>query len=247
MKKEIKIDIDDKIYVVEITIDENLEIESVMVNEEFIDIKDINSIPNEDKRKHQTSTKINTVDDIIQSSITQSIDNGIIAPMAGLVLSVEKQVGDHVSEGDLLFVVESMKMEQRIVSDYTGIIYEINVKPNEQIAAGQLMMEFQNSINKVSDNIDSSNPIPGNNSNLSDSQSGQTLNHSIEIIAPMAGVVLKIDKNIGDKIANGDLLFVVESMKMEQMIVSESIGTVKELNVKLNDQVSAGQLMMKIN
>ena len=46
MKKEIKIDIDDKIYVVEITIDENLEIESVMVNEEFIDIKDINSIPN---------------------------------------------------------------------------------------------------------------------------------------------------------------------------------------------------------
>jgi biotin carboxyl carrier protein len=242
LKKEIKIDIDDKIYVVEITIDENLEIESVMVNEEFIDIKDINSIPNEDKRKHQTSTKINTVDDI-----TQSIDNGIIAPMAGLVLSVEKQVGDHVSEGDLLFVVESMKMEQRIVSDYTGIIYEINVKPNEQIAAGQLMMEFQNSINKVSDNIDSSNPIPGNNSNLSDSQSGQTLNHSIEIIAPMSGVVLKIDKNIGDKIANGDLLFVVESMKMEQMIVSESIGTVKELNVKLNDQVSAGQLMMKIN
>ncbi len=242
MKKEIKINIDDKIYVVEITIDEDLEIESVMVNEELIDIKDINSISNEDKNKHQMPTKINTVDDF-----TQSIDNDITAPIAGLLLSVEKQVGDSVSEGDLLFVVESMKMEQRIVSDYTGFIYEINVKPNEQIAAGQLMLKFENSINKISDNIDTFKPIPAIDSNLSDSQSAQTLNPSIEIIAPMSGVVLKIDKYIGDKIANGDLLFVVESMKMEQMIVSDSIGTVKEINVNLNDQVSAGQLMMKIN
>jgi biotin carboxyl carrier protein len=242
LKKEIKINIDDKIYVVEITIDEDLEIESVMVNEELIDIKDINSISNEDKNKHQMPTKINTVDDF-----TQSIDNDITAPIAGLLLSVEKQVGDSVSEGDLLFVVESMKMEQRIVSDYTGFIYEINVKPNEQIAAGQLMLKFENSINKISDNIDTFKPIPAIDSNLSDSQSAQTLNPSIEIIAPMSGVVLKIDKYIGDKIANGDLLFVVESMKMEQMIVSDSIGTVKEINVNLNDQVSAGQLMMKIN
>ncbi len=242
MKNKIKINIDDKIYVVEITIDEDLEIESVMVNEELIDIKDINSISNEDKNKHQMPTKINTVDDF-----TQSIDNDITAPIAGLLLSVEKQVGDSVSEGDLLFVVESMKMEQRIVSDYTGFIYEINVKPNEQIAAGQLMLKFENSINKISDNIDTFKPIPAIDSNLSDSQSAQTLNPSIEIIAPMSGVVLKIDKYIGDKIANGDLLFVVESMKMEQMIVSDSIGTVKEINVNLNDQVSAGQLMMKIN
>ena len=63
----------------------------------------------------------------------------------------------------------------------------------------------------------------------------------------MAGIVLKIEKNIGDEVASGDLLIVMESMKMEQMIVSESKGTVNEISVNLNDQVSAGQLMMKIN
>tara|TARA_B110000438_G_C15591992_1_gene554272 strand:- start:379 stop:810 length:432 start_codon:yes stop_codon:yes gene_type:complete len=142
MKKEIKINIDDKLYLVEIIIDEDLEIRSVKVDEELIDIKAINSISTEDKNKHQISTEINTVDHLVQSSTTQSVDNDIIAPMAGIVLKIEKNIGDEVASGDLLIVMESMKMEQMIVSESKGTVNEISVNLNDQVSAGQLMMKI---------------------------------------------------------------------------------------------------------
>ena len=141
MKKEIKINIDDKLYLVEIIIDEDLEIRSVKVDEELIDIKAINSISTEDKNKHQISTEINTVDHL-QSSTTQSVDNDIIAPMAGIVLKIEKNIGDEVASGDLLIVMESMKMEQMIVSESKGTVNEISVNLNDQVSAGQLIMKI---------------------------------------------------------------------------------------------------------
>ena len=62
----------------------------------------------------------------------------------------------------------------------------------------------------------------------------------------MAGVILKIEKNTGDSISQGDLLIVMESMKMEQMIKSDYDGTIDSIEVSVNDQVLAGQLLIKI-
>ena len=61
----------------------------------------------------------------------------------------------------------------------------------------------------------------------------------------MAGVILKIEKNKDDLISKGDLLIVMESMKMEQMIVSDYDGTIDSIEVSVNDQVLAGQLLIK--
>ena len=62
----------------------------------------------------------------------------------------------------------------------------------------------------------------------------------------MAGIILKIEKNTGDSISQGDLLIVMESMKMEQMIKSDYDGTIDSIEVSVNDQVLAGQLLIKI-
>ena len=60
--------------------------------------------------------------------------------MAGIILKITKNKGDSVSKGDDLFVVESMKMEQIIKSDYDGIVDVINVDFNEQVSAGKILM-----------------------------------------------------------------------------------------------------------
>ena len=59
-------------------------------------------------------------------------------------------------------------------------------------------------------------------------------------------LVLKIEKNIGDTVSQGDLLFVVESMKMEQMIKSDYDGTIDSIEVSVNDQFLAVKLLIKI-
>ena len=51
------------------------------------------------------------------------------------------------------------------------------------------------------------------------------------IKAPLAGMILELSVKVGDKIAPGDMVAVMESMKMEQPIIAEIGGTVAKINV----------------
>ena len=76
----------------------------------------------------------------MNKSESNSSSHNIITPMAGVILKIIKNKGDSVSKGDDLIVVESMKMEQIIKSDYDGIVDVINVDLNEQVSAGKILM-----------------------------------------------------------------------------------------------------------
>ena len=140
MKKEIKVNIDGNDYIVEISINEDLKISSVKVDGEIIDIESVSEISEKEIINNNISTKIIS-EKINNNSATMPDD--IIAPMAGTVLKIEKNIGDTVSQGDLLFVVESMKMEQMIKSDYDGTIDSIEVSVNDQVLAGQLLIKIK--------------------------------------------------------------------------------------------------------
>ena len=233
MKKEIKVNIDGNDYIVEISINEDLKISSVKVDGEIIDIESVSEISEKEIINNNISTKI--ISEKINNTSTIMPDD-IIAPMAGTVLKIEKNIGDTVSQGDLLFVVESMKMEQMITSDFSGKIAAITVNVNDQISAGDALLKFENS-NLQTEPISKQPIVKNDKSNDSSSQN---------ISSPMAGVILKIEKNTGDSISQGDLLIVMESMKMEQMIKSDYDGTIDSIEVSVNDQVLAGQLLIKI-
>lgn len=57
------------------------------------------------------------------------------------------------------------------------------------------------------------------------------------VMSPMPGKLLKIDINIGDSVAKGDRLLVVEAMKMENSIVAPRDGIIKEIKASLGDMV----------
>jgi biotin carboxyl carrier protein len=56
------------------------------------------------------------------------------------VLRINVSVGDRVSAGDLLLVLESMKMENPLVSPSDGIVREIRATAGEQVAADQVLV-----------------------------------------------------------------------------------------------------------
>lgn len=58
------------------------------------------------------------------------------AVMAGTVLSLKKKVGDSVSIGDVIMILEAMKMENEISSPVAGKILEIKVNPGQSINSG---------------------------------------------------------------------------------------------------------------
>lgn len=61
------------------------------------------------------------------------------APMPGLILRIEKQVGDQVEEGELVLVMEAMKMETEIFAQNAGTISEIKVTQGDQLKAGDVL------------------------------------------------------------------------------------------------------------
>ena len=63
----------------------------------------------------------------------------VTSPMQGTVLSVAVAEGDVVAAGDLICVVEAMKMENEIVSQSDGVVSRLAVVPGDQVANGQVV------------------------------------------------------------------------------------------------------------
>jgi pyruvate carboxylase subunit B len=66
------------------------------------------------------------------------------------------------------------------------------------------------------------------------------------ITSSMQGMVIKLNVNVGDKVAAGYTICVIEAMKMENDIQSEVDGVVEEIFVEPGDAVSAGDTLMVI-
>ena len=58
-------------------------------------------------------------------------------PITGKVISVEVKAGDQVKEDDVLCVLESMKMENPIVTPVGGTVAEVMVKVDQVVKAGE--------------------------------------------------------------------------------------------------------------
>ena len=66
-------------------------------------------------------------------------------------------------------------------------------------------------------------------------------------MAPLAGSVFKILVNEGDEIEAGQVLLILEAMKMETEITAPNAGTVARISVAVGDAVQGGQPLVEIN
>jgi len=67
----------------------------------------------------------------------------IVTPMQGMIFSVKVKVGDTVKVGDVLLVLEAMKMESDIPSSRDGIIKEIFVSAGQNVRRGDPLLAIE--------------------------------------------------------------------------------------------------------
>jgi acetyl-CoA/propionyl-CoA carboxylase biotin carboxyl carrier protein len=69
--------------------------------------------------------------------------DAVVSPMQGTVLKVEVAEGDEVEAGQVLCVVEAMKMENEIASHRAGTVTQLSVTPGAAVASGQVVCLVQ--------------------------------------------------------------------------------------------------------
>jgi biotin carboxyl carrier protein len=60
-------------------------------------------------------------------------------PITGKITEVNCKVGESIKEGDVICILESMKMENPILSPVSGKVKEIKIAPGQQGEAGELV------------------------------------------------------------------------------------------------------------
>jgi biotin carboxyl carrier protein len=64
----------------------------------------------------------------------------VVAPIPGIILGINVKVGDSVSAGQVVAIMEAMKMENNLVSNISGKVLEIRVQKEAQVSTGDVIM-----------------------------------------------------------------------------------------------------------
>lgn len=67
----------------------------------------------------------------------------VFAYLPGTVISLEVKVGDQVEAGDLILMLEAMKMLNRVVSPISGVVTEICVAKGDKVGKNHLMLKIE--------------------------------------------------------------------------------------------------------
>jgi acetyl-CoA/propionyl-CoA carboxylase biotin carboxyl carrier protein len=65
--------------------------------------------------------------------------DAVVTPMQGTVLEVKVGEGDEVQPGDVICIVEAMKMENEITAHRAGVVTELSVEPGQAVSNGQVV------------------------------------------------------------------------------------------------------------
>ena len=79
---------------------------------------------------------------ITASALSAVGEGAIVAPMHGLLIEVAVKVGDVISRGDRLGVLEAMKMQHELSADVDGVVSEVHFAQGDQVAADALLLQI---------------------------------------------------------------------------------------------------------
>ncbi|MAV14359.1 MAG: biotin/lipoyl-containing protein [Dehalococcoidia bacterium] len=136
--KKYNFEIDGKKFEVEVNL-LNSNDAQVKVNDKNFDIKISNNL-SEPKKSEPKKSEPKKSEPKIPDQSVQGNPGDLLALMPGKILKVLVSEGQKIKMGEPVIIMESMKMEQTIVSSTDGVINSINVNEGETIEVGSVMI-----------------------------------------------------------------------------------------------------------
>lgn len=182
------------------------------------------------------------------STVTGSSANAeISAPLPGNITKILVSVGQKVNKGDVVMTMEAMKMENNITAESNGTVKTIFAQVGQTVNQGDVLVELTGITTvapapKAAPIAHKAAPTP---------KTAPTVHKAAAVSgkivkAPLPGTITTIKVATGQTVKKGDVLLVMEAMKMANDIVSEWDGTVKNVFVQQGASVNVGDALVDI-
>lgn len=173
----------------------------------------------------------------------------INSELPGTVTKIVAANGQHVKKGDVLLVIEAMKMANDIVSDVEGTVQRIAVTEGQSVNQGDLLVEMV--ADAVAAPAAAAAPAPKAASAPAAAPAPAPATPKVAagakvVEAPLPGTITKVLVKPGQALKAGETVCMMEAMKMENSITVEFAGTVKSVLVEVGAQVQSGQALVEL-
>lgn len=234
MKKKYKLKINDEKYEAKIVQYDGM---NAIVNVNGIDFSI--DIETSEVKKSNFKRSSGTLTSTRSNKSVISNKRSINAPIPGIILQIKSKEGQHVNSGDILMILEAMKMETEITAPGDGVIKKIHVSVDESVIEDKLLVTMDYDDVEIEEKV-VERPAPRKSTPKSSNTAGNFVN------APLPGTILDIKVNVGDLVSADQTLVILEAMKMETEVKSLKAGKVKAIKVSKGNNVIDGQELIEL-
>ena len=196
-------------------------------------------------------TKVPAPKPIVQSAAASGGQAGgpktVLSELPGTVIEVKVKDGDHVKKGDVLLVIEAMKMANDIVSEVDGTVQKVAVTVGQNVGLGDLLVDMVADFVAAEAPGLAPKPAPAAPAPVvAPAPAPKPAAGNNAVVAPLPGTVTKVLVKEGQQVGPNDTICLLEAMKMENTISAGTAGTVKKVLVKEGVQVQQGEALVEL-
>ncbi len=166
------------------------------------------------------------------------------SPLPGSIIKVNVKVGSKVAVGDELLTMESMKMENSIKAEVAGTVKSVFAEPGKNVMQEDRLLEIETEAQAAAPATQPAAQPAQPKAQPAAAPKPAAPAGGVKVKSPLPGSVIKVLVQEGQAVKKGDTLLSLESMKMENAIMAEQDGTVKQILVAPGQNVMQDDLLI---
>ena len=175
----------------------------------------------------------------------------VTAPLPGTINDVRVKAGDKVKAGQVIVILEAMKMENEIQAPSDGTVSAVSVSKGDAVAEGAVMVVIEGVAQAAASApapVAAPKPVPSPAPTPAPAPKPATapVAGGNDVTAPLPGTINDVRVKVGDSVTEGQVVVILEAMKMENEIQAPAAGKVLAVNVRKGDAVAEGSVMITI-
>ncbi len=178
----------------------------------------------------------------------KAVATTIKSPLPGSIVKVVVSNGQAVKRGDVLIVMESMKMENNICAEADGTVKEVLVKQGQTVMQDDALVEFASTAAAAPVAAPAPKPAaaPAPKPQAAPVPAPKPAAGASAVKSPLPGSIIKVMVSEGQAVKRGDVLLTMESMKMENSIMAEKDGVVGKVYVQAGKSVMQDDVLLDL-